>query len=458
MKTNRRSFLGGAAAAGGAFFIPASRLYGQELPKRQLRLAVVGSGGIGVMTRKELVKAGATVAALCDVNSAALAKQAAEFPGVPTFTDWRKLFEHAKDFDAVAVCTPDHTHAIIALNAMRLGKHVYVQKPLAHSFEECAMLMKEQDRSGVVAQMGNQHLPHTFKTRAALASGVIGPVKEVWCWTDRPAGWWPQGMTAYPAAQPLPGCYTPETWDLWNGPAPFHAYNGALAPFKWRGWWDYGTGAIGDMAIHNAGPAFLELGWGLPTAARAISDQSATVAFPEKVRIELEFAATAKNAHPVKFVWLNADQRPPVFPGLRPNYDYGGNGLVFIGERGIFTANPLGGLPTLIAYGNHDWNDESKEAARTLQQALKGAPPFNENAHYRQFVEAALASEPAKCLSRMSFAAPFTQSLLIGAIALRWPGRRFAFNASAGRFENAPEADAFLKAPARGAFSMKEFA
>ena len=455
---SRRTFVLGTAAASGTFFIPSTRLFGQELPKKQLRLAVVGSGGIGVMTRKELVKAGATVAALCDVNASVLAKQAAEFPGIPTYTDWRKLFAHAKDFDAVAVCTPDHTHAIIALHAMRLGKHVYVQKPLAHAFEECAMLMKEQDRSGVVAQMGNQHLPHTLKTRAALAANVIGPVKEVWCWTDRPAGWWPQGMTAYPPAQPLPSCYTEEAWEIWNGPAPFHAYNAALAPFKWRGWWDYGTGAIGDMAIHNAGPAFLELGWGLPTAVQAFPDAAATVAFPEKVRIELEFAATAQNPRPVKFVWLNAKQQPPALPGMRPNYDYGGNGLLFIGEKGAFNGNPLGGLPALVAYGDHAWNDESKEAARALQQALKAVPPHNENYHYRQFVEACLAGNPAGCTSRMRFAAPFTQSLLLGAIALRWPTRKLAFSAADGKFVNAPEADAFLKAPERGTFSMKEFA
>ena len=250
----RRAFMGTLAGAG-VFFMPATKLFGQELPKKQIRLAVVGAGGIGVMTRNELQRAGATVAALCDVDRNRLGEQAKYFPGIPTYTDWREMFRHEKDFDAVAVATPDHTHAIVGLNAMRLGKHVYIQKPLAHTFEECKMLMTEQKRRGVVAQMGNQHHPRGKAYKVLIDANVIGNVKKVYCWTDRPAGWWPQGMQAYPAEQMIPG-YSKETWDIWVGPSAFHPCNPALAPFKWRGWWDYGCGAIGDMAIHNADPAF----------------------------------------------------------------------------------------------------------------------------------------------------------------------------------------------------------
>ncbi len=156
-KTTRRTFLGTTAA--GAFFIPARTLYGQELPVKQLRLAMVGAGGIGAPTCDLLCQAGATVAALCDVNANALATQAKRHPGIPTYMDWRELLKHHKDFDAVAVCTPDHTHAIVALHAMRLGKHVYIQKPLAHSYEECRMLGRG-GADGQPASSAREGLPH----------------------------------------------------------------------------------------------------------------------------------------------------------------------------------------------------------------------------------------------------------------------------------------------------------
>jgi predicted dehydrogenase len=452
-KTTRRTFLGAAA---GTFFIPARILYGQELPRKQLRLAVVGAGGIGGMTSSELRKAGATVVALCDVNSARLAGAARHYPGIPTYMDWRELFKHHKDFDAVAVCTPDHTHAIIGLNAMRLGKHVYIQKPLAHSYEECKMLLAEQKRTGVVAQMGNQHHPRGKAFRILAETGIIGEVTEVVCWTDRPGRFWPPAPKSYPATGAFDHGFTAESWDVWLGPGPAHPCSPLIAPFKWRGWWDYGTGAIGDMAIHNADPAFEIFGWNAPISVKGICDEPVVASFPGRAKIEMTFAPTPKSPRTVKFTWMHSSQTPPLPKGVHPKYTFGDNGLMFVGTKGIFNGVVWGGgSPIVIAATDHEWNEETKNMQREGAKAIRGLEFHN---HYVEFVNAAKAGTPEACASKMSYAAPFTQSLLVGAIGLRFPNRELHFDPAAGRFTDCPEANEFLKAPSRGAFSMKDFA
>ncbi len=448
----RRTFL---KAGAGVFFIKPTTLFGQDLPKKQIRLGVVGAGGIGVMTRNELQKAGATVAALCDVNANSLAQQAKGFPGIPTYTDWREMFKHAADFDAVAVATPDHTHAIVALNAMRLGKHVYIQKPLAHTFEECKMLMAEQKRAGVVAQMGTQHHPRVKGFAEMFNSGVIGDIKNVYCWTDRPGTWWPQGMKAYPDKEVMVPGFTKATWDIWLGPSRANPCHPSLAPFKWRGWWDYGCGAIGDMAIHNADPAFDILELGLPFSVAGYCDSPLTVAFPQNGKVVLKFPPNRKCPTGLTFTWLNNSQTPERLPGMHPNYNFGDNGLVFEGSKGAFNGVVYQYNPIVISYGGHEWNEESKQVQTEWSKKLR---PLTFHDHYRQFIQACIDGRPQDCGCRMSYSAPFCQSLLLGCIALRFPGQELKFDAKAERFTNNDEANAFLKAPARGEFSLRDFA
>jgi predicted dehydrogenase len=324
------------------------------------------------MTRDELIKAGATVAALCDVHQGRLEKEAAKFPGIPTYTDWRELFKHEKDFDAVAIATPDHTHAIVALYAMRMKKHVYIQKPLARTFEECALIQKEQARTGVVAQMGNQHHPRGKAYVKLIESGIIGDIDDVWCWTDRPGGWWPQGMRALPKAVDMTNSgFTKETWDLWCGPAAFNPYSPELAPFKWRGWWDYGCGAIGDMAIHNADPTWEGLGVKLPYSVKGYCENPATVAFPQNVKIELKFKPTAKCPKGVKFTWTNNSVPPPIPVGTHPQFKFRSNGLLFNGNKGSFEGVIFEGNPLLITTGK-EYSKETKDAQREAIRLIKG--------------------------------------------------------------------------------------
>ena len=449
---NRRNFLKNTAASG-VFFIPATNLFGQELPKKQIRLAVVGAGGIGVMTRDCLARAGMTVAALCDVDQGRLDKESAKFPGIPTYTDWRELYKHEKDFDAVAICTPDHTHAIISLYAMRLKKHVFIQKPLAHTFEECSLLDKEQKRTGVVAQMGNQHHPRGISYIKMIEAGVIGDIDKVWCWTDRPGNWWKQGMKAYPKGSKRPASLNEKTWDIWCGPSPFHPYSGEIAPFRWRGGWDYGCGAIGDMAIHNADPAFEGLDLGLPYSVKGYCDEPATVAFPQDVKIELKFAPNAKCPKGLTFTWTNNSKAPPLPYGANPDLIMRDNGLLFTGTKGSFEGIINGGKPLLISTGK-EYSEATKEAQR---EAMKIVKPLKFHNHYEEFVKAIHNNTPEKCGSRMSYAAPFTQALLLGCISLRYPGKELMFDSKTKMFTNEPSANEFLKLPARGEFSMADF-
>ena len=317
------------------------------------------------------------------------------------------------------------------------------------------MLMAEQARTGVVAQMGNQHHPRGKAYRILAETGIIGEVTEVVCWTDRPGRFWTPAPKEYPKAGAFDRGFTAASWDVWLGPGPEHPCSPLLAPRKWRGWWDYGTGAIGDMAIHNADPAFEAFGWGAPVSVKGICDEPVVAAFPGRAKIEMTFAPTPKCPRAVKFTWMNDSQTPPLPKGVHPKYAFGDNGLLFVGTKGAFNGVVWsGGNPLVIAAADHEWNAETKAMQRAGADAVKGLTFHN---HFKEFVDAAKAGDPQACGSKMAYAAPFTQALLVGAIGLRFPNRELRFDPAAGRFTNCSEANAFLQAPSRGAFSMKDF-
>ena len=213
---------------------------------------------------------------------------------------------------------------------------------------------------------------------------------------------------------------------------------------------------LGDMAIHNADPAFEAFGWGPPVSVKGICDEPVVAAFRGRAKIEMTFAPTPKCPRAVKFTWMNDSQTPPLPKGVHPKYAFGDNGLMFVGTKGVFNGVVWGGgNPLVIAAADHAWNAETKEMQRAGAAALKGLTFHN---HFKEFVDAAKAGDPQACASKMAYAAPFTQALLVGAIGLRFPNRELRFDPAAGRFTNCPEANAFLAAPSRGAFSMKDFA
>ena len=245
---SRRSFLKtGAVAAAGLTIVPGSVLgksFGYTAPSDKLNIAGIGVGGMG---RRNLANMNTeNIVALCDVDWHYADKTFKDYPKAKRFKDWRVMFdEMGKSIDAIMVATPDHTHAGVTAHAITLGKHCYTQKPLTHSVYESRLLTKLAKKYKVATQMGNQGNSFDWCRQIAewIQSGVIGDVYEVHCWTDRPI--WPQGLMK---PNDTPKCPKTLDWDLWIGPAQKRPYNPVYTPWNWRGWWDFGTGALGDMA------------------------------------------------------------------------------------------------------------------------------------------------------------------------------------------------------------------
>ncbi len=255
-RSNRRQFLQTTAAAGIGFWV-AGGVQAKESrsPNERVAIAAIGVGGKGSSDTSDAFDNGDLIA-ICDVDENTLKAGKKRYPKTKTFTDFRKLLETMhKSIDAVTVSTTDHMHAPIALMAMRMGKHCFCQKPLTRTIYEARLMARVAKEMKVATQMGNQGTAMTGarKAAAALRAGAIGAVKEVHVWTNRPV--WPQGGPR-PAPKPCPPNLK---WDLWLGPAPERPYAHGYHPFSWRGWWDFGTGALGDMACHTANMAYMGL-------------------------------------------------------------------------------------------------------------------------------------------------------------------------------------------------------
>lgn len=476
--SDRRSFLvglGAFAAVGpsfGAIDIAPKTAFSGKLTGRVLKLASVGCGGMGGAATEALVSAGCELVAICDVNPAAFDRWEKTHPGLPKFTDYRDMLRTMGDrFEVVQIGTPDHTHAYIAVDCMNAGKHVYVQKPLARTVEECELMLAAQLRNGVVAQMGNQGHPGVHRYAALRDANAWGEIREIYSWSDRPI--WPQGMKDYAQVQPLPKDYDPKAWDCWCGPSADHGYSKAYHPFKWRGWWDYGCGAIGDMAVHNADPAFWAFELGLPIKVKAdtFGEGPATIAYPKKSRIEMTFAPNRWLPNGIRLVWTDGGVKPdpaavagladfareygvraekkkaekakkaqkPYTPPARIDPLVPDNGLIIVGTKATSLGESHASRPHCIA--------GDKDKFEGIARSGDKASSYN---HYREFVEAVQSNDPMRCGSRLAYAAPLTEALLIGCIALRFPGEELAFDPKAMRFVGKPEANAFLKAPKRG--------
>ncbi|MDP7532601.1 MAG: Gfo/Idh/MocA family oxidoreductase, partial [SAR202 cluster bacterium] len=266
------------------------------------------------------------IVAICDVDSDRLSKASSEFPKAEKFADFRKLLER-KEIDAVTVSTPDHTHAVASMGAMKLGKHVYCQKPLAHSIYEVQQMIETARAQKVATQMGNQghSEPGTRRMVEWIQAGGLGPVREVHVWTDRPI--WPQGMDRPTGMKTIPSTLD---WDLWLGPAAERPYQDGYHPFDWRGFWDFGTGALGDMACHNTDIAYWALELADPIAVEAKSSGLNTETAPKWSKIRYEFPKRG-SLPPVTLTWYDGGQKPPA--ELAPDVKLGTNGSIFVGDK-----------------------------------------------------------------------------------------------------------------------------
>ena len=354
MKTNqsqiripRRKFLLGAAAGCAAFQIVPGHvlgLNGATSPNEKLNIAGVGVGGQGGHDINQMKSE--NIVALCDVDSVHATGLFKQFPKAKIYKDFREMLDREKEIDGVVVGTPDHWHAFVSMAAMQRGKHVYCEKPLTHSVWEARQIAQAAREHKVATQMGNQGQASEGTRRLAesVQAGAIGPVTEAHIWTDRPSNglfkeYWPQGISRPSETPPVPSTLD---WDLWLGPAPERPYHPAYVPFKWRGWWDFGTGALGDIGCHSFDPVFRALKLGPPVSVEASSTRVNEETYPLASMVTYHFPARGEMP-PLKLTWYDGGLRPPRPEELEPGRTMPITGMMLVGKVGKLWGKDLEG-------------------------------------------------------------------------------------------------------------------
>ena len=435
----RRAFLRVTATVAVGFQIVPRHVLGQGLtpPSAKLNIAGIGIGGQGGGVLQDMKSE--NIVALCDVDWAKAAGTFNGFPKAERFKDYRVMLERRKDIEAVMVATPDHMHAPITLAALRAGKHVYVEKPMAHSIEEARLMTNVARETGLVTQMGNMgHAGEGLRlTREWLQAGAIGPVRAVHGWSDRPGKWWPQPATRPTERMPVPAGLD---WDLWLGAAPERPYHRAYHPFAWRGWFDFGTGALGDMAVHNLDPAFYALELGAPTIAEARTSGLGTETYAAWQIITFSFPA--RGAQPsVIMTWWDGGKRPAKLKDLADEVDLPDNGILFLGDQGTILCGGWSGPPQLFP------------AARRAAFRLPAKTIPRSIGHRPEWIQACKDRKPQDAKAGFPYSGPFTEALLVGNLASRLQ-KPIEWDAVAMRASNAPEADRLIRKQYRAGFGI----
>ncbi|MHC4475408.1 MAG: Gfo/Idh/MocA family protein [Planctomycetota bacterium] len=424
----RRDFVRGAASAAVFTIVPRHVLGGPSHtpPSEKLNMACIGVGGRGAGVVGGV--ASQNIVALCDVDAERAAETFKRYPNVKRYRDFRKMLDKEdKNIDAVTVATPDHVHAVASTTAIKMGKHVYCEKPLTHSIYEARKLAEAAREAKVATQMGNQGQASEGNRLVSeyIWDGAIGPVREVHVWTNRPI--WPQGMDRPDGTPPIPDTLD---WDMWLGPAPERPYNPAYLPFVWRGWWDFGTGALGDIACHRFDPIFRALKLGHPTSVEATSTLVNKETFPVASIIRYEFPARG-DMPPVKLIWYDGGLKPARPDELEAGRKLGSGGILFVGDKGKLLNERLIPESRMTEYGKPP-------------QLLPRSP-----GHFEEWIDACKGGKPAG--ANFDFAGPMTEVVLLGNVALRpelreelartklhWDGENM-------KFTNMPEANDYLR-------------
>ncbi len=423
----RRQFLAatGSAALAAGLSSPRRVLAAND----KVNVACIGLGGQGKSDLRNVVQQGHNIVALCDVDWRMCGGLFDAYPKAKQWRDYREMFDKQKDIDAVVIATPDHHHAFAAMAALGHGKHTYCEKPLTHSVFEARTLAQAAVKSGLSTQMGNQGQAddHVRVTAEILRSGVIGPVREIHLWTDRPI--WPQGIER-PAEAQTP--HEEMDWDLWLGPAPERPYNAAYHPFKWRGWWDFGTGALGDMGCHMFYPVFYELELGQPLSVEATSEPFNSETYPTKSVIKYEFAA--RGEWPAcTLTWYDGGNKPPRPAGLPDGEDYKPTGMYYKGDKGVlFRGDHSDKKADRILMPDGELKDYTPPAP-TLPRSI---------GHWQEFFGAITGD--AKPGANFETAGRITEAVLIGNAALK-AGKKLEWDSANLTFANAPDAAQFLR-------------
>ncbi len=477
-RQSRRQFIKYGSLAAGAALSGPWLLRGQNL-NSQLNIAQIGLGVKGMLDAQWCGTE--NLVALCDVNQMPMDNLKQYLPNAKTYKDYRELFDKEKSIDAVDIATPDHSHAIIAATAIKLGKHVYCQKPLTHDIAEARLLRDLARQYKVATQMGNQGSASEGLRRGVelVQSGLIGPVHEVYVWTNRPV--WPQGLVRPSETDPVPDGFA---WDLWLNTAPTRPYkekwpDAQLAklspnvlhfspnvyhPFNWRGWFDFGTGPLGDMACHTVNWPFRALKLGYPTEIEASSVGMTAEMYGLSSKIRFEFPAR-ENLPPVTLHWLDGGNLPPtevtkdimaMFEGrLSPS------GCIMVGEKGMVFAPDDGDqdLHTFVKLkDDKDWVYAMRHpAAQAVPQTLaRNATDPHEPPDFRQHAEWFAACKSGKhdsAYSNFEIAAYLTEIMLLGCVALR-VGKKLEWDSPAMKVKNVPEAAQYIKRDYRAGWKI----
>lgn len=425
--SHRRTFLK-AAAVGALPLVLPRHVFGAN---ERLNIGVIGVGGRGAGDLAGV--ASENIVALCDVDENTLGGAAANFPKAEKYTDYRKLLEQ-KNLDAVVIATPDHQHAPATLRALRRGLHVYCEKPLTHTVEEARLVAQTAAKLKLATQMGTQNHEHPGYLRLVelIQSGAIGGVTKVYVVTDRPGRWWSQGMDKPVEKMPVPANLK---WDLWLGPAAERDYNAAYVPFKWRGWWDFGCGAIGDMAIHLMDPAFWALELGGPVKVTSMGPPPHPLSGPKWMETHFEFGARGK-LPPVEVVWYEGEAKLP--DDIAKELPM--NGALFVGDKGRI-AIEHDKLPKLLP--------EDKFVG------FKGPEPYlpKSPGHHQQWIDACKTG--SRTGSNFQYAGPFTEIVLLGNVAYR-VGQPIQYDPATMKVTNVPEANDYLTKSYRKGWEVRE--
>jgi predicted dehydrogenase len=433
--TSRRSFLKQVAAL--SFAAPLAARGRAADANSKLHIACVGAGwgGKGYSDMLE-TSVGHEIVAICDIDEERLAKSGEKFPGAKRYTDWRKMLEQ-KDIDAVTISTPDHMHAAVTLSAMQLKKHVYTQKPLTRTVHEARVLAAAAKEAGVVTQMGIQHHSSARLKKAvqAIRSGVVGKVSEVHTWTDRPGTYWKQGLDRPAQKDAVPSHVH---WNEWLGVAPERPYvAGLYHPFHWRGWWDFGTGALGDMGCHIMDPVVNALELGPPRTIAAEGPPPHPESGPTWCIVRYEFPGTKHTADTLRLTWYEAGKQPPRELFQAPA-DWKGsqNGVLFVGEKG----NLFVGFP-----------EEPELFPREKFADHKFADVVEDN-HYTQWTGAIVGRGQTSC--PFAYSGPLTETVLLGNVAYR-TGQKIEWNSASLKVKGNAAADLLLKPTFRAGWEIK---
>jgi predicted dehydrogenase len=448
-RSSRRNFLKQTAATGLGFWVAGGLLAPvSRSANEKLNIACIGVGGKGSSDTDQAGNFG-NIVALCDIDDNHLNGKAQKFDQAKKYNDFRKMFdEMGKDIDAVTVSTPDHTHAVAAIMAMKMKKHVYCQKPLTHTVYEARQMREVAKKYKVCTQMGNQGTASDGLRRAVeiIRAGAIGGVTEVHVWTNRPI--WPQapGVTKRPTDTPKVPKHV--HWDEFIGPSPFRPYNKAYHPFAWRGWWDFGTGALGDMACHTANMAFMALKLKYPTTIEAESGEINPETYPGWAKITFQFPARDEMPA-VKFVWYEGKNNgkrvlPPV--DLIQGQKFSDSGSLLVGEKGVlFSPNDYGEQYTLLPVKNFEgYQGPDKSLPRN---------GGGDNGMKDEWVRAIRENKPTIAMSNFDYAGVLTEAILLGNVAMR-VGKKLEWDGDNLKCTNCKEAAQYINPPYREGWKL----